>query len=82
MSDEVLLIKFPPPIEQPAVPMWEVICVVSRHRGEDEKAARKIFGEYVAKSDQGWGSLGHEPVSLLHNGVIIEKHVWAGPKKK
>lgn len=60
---------------------WEVVCVVSRHKGDDEKKARAAYKDYVEKSDLGYGRVGHEQVTLLHDGVVVESHVWT-PKAK
>jgi hypothetical protein len=63
-------------------PVWEVICAsVSRYKGEDEKKARAIFQEFSDKADSGFGEVGHEPVILSHDGMLVEIHTWAGPKK-
>lgn len=62
--------------------VWEVICVVTRHKGDDEKKARAAYKEYVEKSDMGYGRIGHEPVLLYHDGKVVESHTWAGPKLK
>lgn len=75
--------KFRAILETPIVSnVWEVVCVVSRHKGDDEKKARAAFADYVAKSDMGYGRVGHEQVTLLHDGMVVESHVWAGPKGK
>src|SRR5271165_1819136 len=61
--------------------VWEVICVVSRHKGEDEKKARAAYQDFIAKSDMGYGRVGHENVILLLDGQVIAEHKWAGPRK-
>lgn len=64
-------------------PVWEVICAsVSRHKGEDEKKARAIFNDYIEKSNAGFGELGHESVILMHDGMMVQTHTWAGPEVK
>ena len=65
--------------------IYEVIVgnfVGSVYRGESEKEARKVFKDYAEKSDMGFGSVGHEPVTLYLDSQIVETHTWAGPKKK
>lgn len=65
--------------------MYDVVVgnfVGNVYHGENEKEARKVFKDYVEKSDMGYGSVGHEPVTLFFDGQVIQEHKWAGPKKK
>jgi hypothetical protein len=47
--------------------------------GEDKSKAQAAFAKYVRMSNQGYGSVGHEPVTILFDGKVIEQHVWSKP---
>ena len=49
--------------------------------GDDEKKARTAYKDYVDKSEQGYGRVGHEQVTLLHDGMVVESYTWV-PKAK
>jgi len=63
---------------------WQVVVtnlIGIVHSGEDEKAARKVFISYAKKSALGYGSVGHEVVTLMKDGIQVDVYNYVRGKE-
>lgn len=78
MSDKE--IKAPEEVKLPEIKTpWLVIITNFMgvvHESEDEKSARKAFAIWAKKSSMGYGQCGHEQVSLMKDGVLVDRYQW------